>query len=46
MMISAVSQNGTCRPSKIASCRIFTTKYNRAVAPSVRDRMKNAAPVL
>jgi hypothetical protein len=41
-----VAQNGMPKLDKIVSCRILTTKYKRAVAPNVLDKIKNDAPVL
>ena len=45
-MISVVAQKGIFMLSKINPCKILTTKNNRAVAPSVRDKIKNEAPLL
>ncbi len=45
-IISVVNQNGTPKEARIASCKIATTKYKRAVAPNVLDKIKNEAPVL
>ena len=42
---AAVSQKGTPRADRMLSCRILTTRYSRAVAPSVREAMKIAAPL-
>ena len=41
-----VAQKGTCKLSRIKNCKIFTTKYNLAVAPNVLDKIKKDAPVL
>ena len=40
-----VAQKGTCKLSKMNTCKIFTTKYNLAVAPNVLDKIKKEAPV-
>ncbi len=45
-MINVVNQKGMPKLSRMASCKILTTKYNLAVAPNVRDKIKNYAPVL
>ena len=45
-IMRVVAQKGMDKLSKINTCKIFTTKNKRAVAPSVRDKIKKEAPVL
>ena len=42
---AVVSQKGTPMACRRVSCKILTTRYSRAVAPSVRETMKIEAPV-
>jgi hypothetical protein len=44
-MMNVVSQKGTPIPSRMKTCKTFITRYKRAVAPRVREMIKNSAPV-